>query len=93
MEFVGLALIIGGLAAVALGALRIRGPLATIRHLDATEANLARYETWRGKRTGVEADGPTGADTMRGLMRQRVILWGGVIGAGVVAVVVGLLVR
>ena len=27
--------------------LRVRGPLATIRHLDATEANLARYETWR----------------------------------------------
>ncbi len=93
MELVGLALIIGGLAAIALGALRIRGPLATIRHLDATEANLARYETWRGKRTGVEVDGPTGADTMRALMRQRAILWGGLIGAGVIAIVVGLLVR
>lgn len=93
MELLSLALILGGIAAIAVGALRIRGPLDTIRRLDQTEANLARYETWRGKRTGVEAEGPTGADTMRALMRQRAFLWGGLIGAGAVAIVAGLLVR
>ena len=67
------------------------GPLATIRHLDQTQANLDRYETWRGKQTGVEAEGPTGADIMRQQMRQRLLLWGGVAAAGVVSVIVGVL--
>ncbi len=93
MELLGLVLIIGGVVAIAIGVLRVRGPLAIIRHLDETEANLTRYETWRGKHTGVEADGPTGADEMRAQMRQRVILWAVVIGAGVVSIVVGLIIR
>ncbi len=93
MDIMGLLLILGGVAAIAIGAFRVRGPLATIRRLDATEANLSRYETWRGKRTGIEAEGPTGADEMRAQMRQRVLLWGVVAGAGAVLVVLGLVVR
>ena len=84
-------LIAGGIVAVIVGVFQIRGPLATIRRLDATEANLARYETWRGKQTGPQADGPTGADEMRAQMRQRVIVWGVLAGAGVVSVFAGLL--
>lgn len=91
MEILGLVLIVGGLAAIAAGAWQVRGPLATIRQLDQTAANLARYETWRGKQTGVEADGPTGADVMRAQMRQRVLVWSVVIAAGVVSVVAGLI--
>jgi hypothetical protein len=87
----GIVLIVAGVAAIAIAALQMRGPLATIRHLDATAANLDRYETWRGKSTGVEADGPTGADIMRQQMRQRLLLWGGVAAAGAVSIVVGLL--
>lgn len=90
MDIASLALIAVGIAAIAAGAWQIRGPLNTIRRLDQTEANLARYETWRGKRTGVSADGPTGADVMRAQMRRHALLWGGLIGAGVVAVVLGL---
>jgi len=93
MEMLGLVLIIGGTAAIIVAALQMRGPLATVRRLDETQANLERYETWRGKRTGVEADGPTGADEMRAQMRRRLTLWGVVIGAGVVSIVVGLVVR
>ena len=59
--------------------------------LDATSANLERYDAWRGKRTSIDPDGPTGADEMRAQMRQSAIFWGVVIGAGVVLVVVGLL--
>jgi hypothetical protein len=90
MELLSLVLIAGGIVAIAVGALQIRGPLATIRRLDETEANLARYETWRGKQTGPQSDGPTGADEMRAQMRQRLTLWGVVTGAGVVSVIVGL---
>jgi len=92
MDAISLVLIVGGVVAVVAGALQARGPLATIRHLDATQANLERYDSWRGKNSGVQADGPTGADIMRAQMRQRLLLWGAVIVAGVVAVVVGLLV-
>jgi len=90
MGLLGLVLIVGGIAAIATGVMRMRGPLATVRRLDETAANLARYETWRGKHTGVEADGPTGADEMRAQMRQRVILWGVVAGAGAISIIVGL---
>lgn len=93
MDLVATVLILGGIAAIAVGAFQVRGPIATIRRLDRTEANLARYETWRGRRTGVEADGPTGADEMRALMRGRVRLWAIVIGAGVAAIILGLLLR
>ena len=91
MENVGIVLIAGGIVAIVVAVLQMRGPLATIRHLDQTEANLERYETWRGKSTGVDADGPTGADIMRQQMRQRLTLWGVVAGAGVVSIVAGLL--
>jgi hypothetical protein len=91
MSPLGLLLIAAGLAAIAIGALRIRGPLATIRRLDETAANLERYTSWRGRDTSVEAEGPTGADEMRALMRQRVILWGAFIVVGVVLLAAGLL--
>ena len=90
MELPGIILVIGGLAAIVVGVLQVRGPLATIRHLDQTAANLERYESWRGKQTGPQADGPTGADIMRAQMRQRVMLWGALVAAGILAVIVGL---
>jgi len=91
MEPIGLVLVLAGVAAVAAGAAMVRRPLATIRHLDATEANLKRYQDWRGSDRGVPADGPTGADIMRQQMRQRVLVWGSVIAGGVAAIVLGLL--
>ena len=44
MEPVGLLLIAVGGVAIVVGALRIRGPLATIRRLDEADANLRRYD-------------------------------------------------
>jgi hypothetical protein len=93
MTVPGLLLVAGGIVAVALAVVNVRGPLAYLRRLDETQANLDRYEVWRGRHTGVEADGPTGADEMRAVLRRRVIGWGAVGVAGAVAVVVGLLLR
>jgi hypothetical protein len=92
MGILSILLIAGGIAAIVVGTLQMRGPLRTIRRLDEAEANLARYETWRGKQTGVDADGPTGADIMRQQMRQRLMIWGAVAVAGAVSIVLGLLV-
>jgi hypothetical protein len=89
----GILLVIGGAVAMVVGAIRIRGPLAAIRRLDETQAHLERYETWRGRSTDVEAEGPTGADEMRALLRRRSMAFGLLIGGGLVAVLVGLLLR
>ncbi len=91
MEALSLVLIAGGIVAIIVAASQMRGPLATVRRLDETQANIDRYESWRGKQTGPQADGPTGADVMRAQMRQRLIVWGVVAGAGVVSIFVGLI--
>ena len=93
MTTVGLVLVIAGAALIALAVWMGRGPLATIRRLDATAANLKRYDDWRGGHRSIEDAGPTGADEMRAQMRQRLYLWAAVGIAGAVLVVVGLLQR
>ena len=83
---------VGGVALVALGAYQVRGPLSRYRALQATEANLRRYDDWRGSRLVNDSE-RTGADEMKDYLRGRVRLWGAVIAVGVVLLVVGFLVR
>jgi hypothetical protein len=83
---------VAGIVLIALGAWQVRAPLARYRALEATEANLRRYDDWRGTRL-VDDTERTGADEMRDLLRGRVRLWSAVIVAGIVLVVVGLIVR
>ncbi len=88
-----LALWIGGVVLLVAGVMSVRRPLARYRELQATEANLRRYDSWRGgHRTAVET-GVTGADTMRVQLRSTAIRWGVVIAAGVVLIVAGFVVR
>jgi hypothetical protein len=93
MTTLGIVVAILGAVAIVIGLVRIRAPLAHIRRLDDTQANLDRYEAWRGRSTDVEIDGPTGADEMRELLRRRVVGWGIVCVAGFAALVVGLMSR
>jgi len=88
-----LALWVGGLVLLVVGVMAIRRPLARYRELQATDANLRRYDSWRGgKRTAVET-GVTGADVMRAQLRSASIRWGVVIAAGIVLIVAGFVVR
>lgn len=88
-----LALWIGGVLLLAVGTMQIRGPLARYRELQATEANLRRYDSWRGgHRTAVDT-GVTGADIMQARLRSTAIRWGVVIAAGIVLIVAGFVVR
>ncbi len=81
-----------GLLLLALGIWQVRQPLAHYRSLEATQANLRRYDDWRGGR--LEDDGArTGADEMRDLLRNRVRLWVAVAVTGVVLIVLGFIVR
>jgi hypothetical protein len=89
---VGFVLVVLGLGAVIVAGLRIRAPLAGYRRLKDTQANLKRYDDWRGSRVG-PSSGPTGADEMMRQLRQQVVMWGSVMGVGAVLVLVGLLLR
>jgi uncharacterized membrane protein len=89
---VNVVLWIAGLLLVALGIWQVRQPLAHYRSLEATQANLRRYDDWRGGRLGDDS-ARTGADEMRDLLRNRVRLWAGVAVVGVVLIVAGFVVR
>jgi hypothetical protein len=95
MTPLGIVLVLAGVGLVAIAAAMARAPLATIRRLDATEANLRRYDAWRGgRRTAPTAPGDvTGADAIRAHMRRRLLAWGAVGAAGAALVLVGLLIR
>lgn len=86
------ALWIAGVVLLLLGIWQVRQPLAHYRSLEATQANLRRYDDWRGGRMADDS-GRTGADEMRDLLRNRVRLWVGVIIAGIVLLVAGFIVR
>lgn len=86
------ALWLAGAALVALGAYQVRAPLSRYRALQATEANLRRYDDWRGSWL-VDDSERTGADEMKDYLRGRVRLWAAVIAVGVVLIVAGFLIR
>ncbi len=88
----GIVLTLVGAAAVGAALYGIRAPLARYRALQATEANLRRYDDWRGSRL-VDDSARTGADEMKEYLRGRVRLWAVVALAGVALIVVGILIR
>jgi hypothetical protein len=73
-----------GVVLIALGYLRARVPWARYGELKAQEANIARYEGWRGTR--LRDDGPSAASIMAREMRRRARVWGlvAVVGFGLV---------
>ena len=79
-----------GIGAIAVGGVMVRAPRAMLRQLDDAEANLRRYDAWRGGRHRLDDAGPTGADVMREQMRRRLYAWAGVLALGAVLVLVGL---
>lgn len=89
MGLLNLALIAVGVAAMAAGYARARGPWARYQALKAQEANIARYESWRG---GLRDSGPTGASVAIELARRQAREGGIVMAAGFAIVVLGFLV-
>ena len=66
---------------------RAVGPLPALK---AQDANIARYEAWRG---GVRDDSKTGASVAMEILRRQARIGGARRGVGVVLVVVGFVVR
>jgi hypothetical protein len=76
-----------GVALIAVGYLRARGPWGRHQELKAQEANIARYEGWRGSR--LRDDGPSAASLMAEQLRRKAQMAGLVAVAGFVLVFVG----
>ena len=90
MGLVNLVLIGIGVALIAFGATRARGPWARYQALKAQDENIARYESWRG---GLRDSGTTGASIAMQLLRRQARDGALIAAAGLVVVVLGLLVR
>jgi hypothetical protein len=90
VSLVNLVLWLGGLALVAVGYQRARGPWNRYRALKEEDANLARYEAWRG---GVRSDSNTGASVAMEVLRRQARIGIGIAIAGGVLIVLGFLIK
>jgi hypothetical protein len=79
-----------GIALVVLGYSRARRPWSRYQALKEQEANVARYESWRG---GVRDRSTTGASVAMDMARREARLWGVAAIVGFVLIFVGFAVR
>ena len=87
MILVSLGLLVVGAALTAVGFVRARAPWIRYQALKAQDANIARYESWRG---GLRDSGPTGASVAMEILRRQVRATGILIGVGVGIAILGL---
>ncbi len=90
MEFLSLALIAIGVLLIVVGVLRARDPYRRYMALKEQDANVSRYEAWRG---GARPDSRTGASVAMQMLRRRAQIGAGIVIAGFVLVVAGFVVR
>jgi uncharacterized membrane protein len=87
---VNLALWAIGVVLIALGYLRARGPWARYQQLKAQDANVARYEAWRG---GLRSESNTGASVAMEMLRRQAQIGGIIAVIGFVLVFAGFAIR
>lgn len=85
-----IALWLGGVALIAIGYTRAKRPWARYQALKAEDANVARYESWRG---GIRSDGATGASVAMAILRRQTQIGGAIAIGGMVLVFFGFLIR
>ncbi len=84
---IGIVLILFGAVVAAFGYLRFRAPWARYQALKAQDANIARYESWRG---GLRDSGQTGASVAMEILRRQVRATAVLIGVGFGIALLGL---
>ena len=90
MGLVNIVLWVAGVALIAIGYTRARGPWARYQALKAQDANVARYGAWRG---GVRDDSKTGASVAMDILLRQARIGAAMAIAGVVLVFLGFLIR
>jgi hypothetical protein len=88
MSLTNIALWLVGAALVAIGYTRARGPWSRYRALKEQEANVARYEAWRGGLRTAD-DGPTGASLLMAEFRRQAQVAGAIALVGIVLIFLG----
>jgi hypothetical protein len=79
-----------GVALIALGYQRAKRPWSRYQELKEQDANIARYESWRG---GARDMSPTGASIAMAVLRRQAQLGGLIAIVGFVLVLLGFLIR
>ena len=79
-----------GVVSMAFGYSRARGPWARYQALKEQDANIARYEAWRG---GARDTSATGASVAMMILRRQAQRAGILIGVGFVLVLLGFLIK
>jgi uncharacterized membrane protein len=87
---VNVVLWVAGIALIALGYSRAKGPWARYQALKEQDTNAARYNAWRG---GIRDDSTTGASVAMAILRRQAQIGAGIAAAGFVLVVLGFLIK
>lgn len=90
MSLPGLVLLVVGVMLIVLGAMRARDPYRRYMALREQDANVARYEAWRG---GPRVDSKVGASVAMQVFRRKAQVGGAIVIAGVVCVMAGFVIR
>lgn len=90
MSLAGLLLLFVGVALIVLGGARARDPYRRYMALREQDANVARYEAWRG---GARPDSKTGSSVAMQVLRRRAQIGGLIVIGGVVCVVAAFVIR
>jgi hypothetical protein len=85
-----LVLLLAGIALIVVGTMRARTPYRRYMALKEQDANIARYEAWRG---GVRSDGKSGASVAMDVLRRQAQIGAGIAIAGAVLVVAAFMIR
>ena len=90
MIWLNVVLWIAGVVLIAVGYTRAKGPWARYQQLKEQDANVARYESWRG---GVRDTSTTGASIAMEMLRRQARTGAAIALAGFGLVFAGFLVR
>jgi hypothetical protein len=89
MSLVGIGMVVVGVGLIVVGVARARGPWGRYQALKEQDANVARYEAWRG---GLRDSGTTGASVAMAILRRQARDGAIIAGVGAVVAVVGLVI-
>jgi uncharacterized membrane protein len=81
---------IAGIALMAIGYSRAKGPWARYQGLREQDANAERYQAWRG---GIRDDSTTGASVAMAILRRQAQVGAAIAVAGFVLVFLGFLIK
>lgn len=90
MSWINVVLWVGGIALMAYGYTRARGPWARYQRLKEEDANASRYNSWRG---GIRDDSTTGASVAMQILRRQTQIAAGIAIVGFVLVFFGFLIH